>query len=118
MEAIKIKDLTVQYHVGVPDTERAKPQRLLVSVEMKGNFGKACETDELSATIDYGAVSRRLQVFGEGRSWKLIEKLAADIGQMILEEFGAAGVEVEVKKFIIPQAKYVSVKMARPAKLT
>jgi dihydroneopterin aldolase len=114
MEAIKIKDLTVQYHIGVPEAERAKPQRLLISVEMKGDFGKACETDDLSATIDYGAVSRRLQAFGEGRSWKLIEKLASDIGQMILEEFRPAGVEVEVKKFIIPQAKYVSVKVERP----
>ena len=47
--------------------------------------------------------------FGEGREWKLIEKLAADIADMILAEFKPQSVTVEVKKFPIPQARHVSV---------
>jgi dihydroneopterin aldolase len=45
--------------------------------------------------------------------WKLIETLAVDIAQMILEEFGPRSVAVEVKKFIIPQARHVSVRVTR-----
>jgi dihydroneopterin aldolase len=113
MEVITIKDLAVSYHVGVPEAERAKPQRLLITVEMKKDVGNACVSDDLSATIDYGAVARRLQSFGQGKSWKLIEKLAHDIAQMILEEFRPAAVAVEVKKFVIPDANYVSVRLER-----
>ena len=49
--------------------------------------------------------------FGDGKSWKLIEKLATDICKMILAEFKPQGVSVEVKKFPIPQARHVSVTM-------
>src|SRR5580698_1523685 len=108
MSKISIVDLEVFYRVGVPDKERAKPQRLLLTVEMKANFSKAAKSDSIGDTIDYFAVSRRLLKFGEGKSWKLIEKLAADIGEMILSEFEPKKVCVEVKKFPIPQAGHVS----------
>jgi dihydroneopterin aldolase len=106
---ISIVDLEVFYHVGVPDAERAQPQQLLLTVEMESDFSAATKTDSIAATIDYFAVSQRLLKFGEGRSWKLIEKLAADVADAILAGFKPASVTVEVKKFVIPQARYVAV---------
>jgi FolB domain-containing protein len=106
---ISIVDLEVFYHVGVPDDERAKPQRLLLTVEMDCDFSKAAKSDSIGDSIDYFAVSQRLLKFGEGRSWKLIEKLAADIADMVLSEFKPKSVTVEVKKFPIPQARHVSI---------
>jgi FolB domain-containing protein len=114
MGTITIRDLVVSYHVGVPDAERSKPQRLLITVEMGGDFGPAAQTDDLNRTIDYYAVSQRLLGFGQGRTWKLIETLAVEIADMVRAEFGAASVVVEVKKFIIPEAEYVSVRVVRP----
>jgi FolB domain-containing protein len=112
-DTIIISDLAVLYHVGVPDEERARPQRLLVTVEIENAFGPAVAHDDLKATIDYFAVTQRLLGFGQGRDWKLIEKLASDIAQMILKDFGAEAVAVEVKKFIIPEARYVAVRIRR-----
>jgi FolB domain-containing protein len=106
---ISIVDLEVFYHVGVPEEERAQPQRLLLTVEMQFDFSRAAVSDSLTDTIDYFAVSQKLRKFGDGKSWKLIEKLAADIREMILSTFQASHVSVEVKKFVIPQARYVSV---------
>lgn len=113
MDTISIIDLEVHYRVGVPDAERAQLQRLLLTVEIQRDFTRAAASDDLRETIDYYAVSRRLLAFGEGRSWKLIEKLAADIAAVMLADFGAEAVTVEVKKFIIPEARYVSVRLAR-----
>jgi FolB domain-containing protein len=113
MDTITLADLEVHYRVGVPDAERAQPQRLLLTVEMQRDFTRAAASDDLRETIDYYAVSRRLLAFGEGRSWKLIEKLAADIAALVLAEFGAEAVSVEVKKFIIPETRYVSVRLTR-----
>jgi dihydroneopterin aldolase len=109
MPRISIVDLEVFYRVGVPDAERARPQRLLLTVEMESDFSAAAKSDSIADTIDYFAVSQRLLKFGEGREWKLIEKLAADICETVLIEFKPRSVSVEVKKFVIPQAKFVSV---------
>lgn len=108
---ISIVDLEVFYRVGVPDEERARLQRLLLTVEMQFDFSAAAKTDSISDTIDYFAVSQRLLKFGEGKSWKLIEKLAADIYETILREFKPRRISVEVKKFAVPQARYVSVQI-------
>jgi FolB domain-containing protein len=113
MGMIIIKALEVFYHVGVPDEERANPQRLLVTVEMSHDLSTAAESDDLARTIDYHAVAKRLARFGEGRSWKLIEKVAGDIARTILEEFGPGSVEVEVKKFILRETRYVAVQLTR-----
>ena len=112
-DTITLADLEVRYRVGVPDAERAQPQRLLLTLEMRRDFTRAAASDDLRETIDYYAVSRRLLALGEGRSWKLIETLAADIAALVLGDFGAESVTVEVKKFIIPEARHVSVRLTR-----
>lgn len=109
---ISIVDLEVFYRVGVPEEERAQPQRLLLTIDMQFDFSAAAKTDSINDTIDYFAVSHRLLKFGEGKSWKLIEKLATDIRDMIASEFKAQSVSVEVKKFPIPQARYISVSVS------
>lgn len=113
---ISIVDLEVFYRVGVPEAERARPQRLLVTIEMEFDFSNAAKTDSLADTIDYFAVSQRLLKFGEDKSWKLVEKLAADINEMILSEFRPGSVLVEVKKFPIPEARHVSVSFSKKRK--
>ena len=113
MSKINIVDLEVFLHVGVPDEERAKPQRVLLTVGMDFDFSSAARTDSIAETIDYFAVAQRLLKFGEGRSWKLIEKLAADVADLVVSEFKPQSVTVEVKKFPIPQARYVSVSVTR-----
>ena len=112
MDRIAIEDLTVFYHVGVPDAERAKPQRLALTVEMEHDFSSI--GDSLSRTVDYQTVSQRLLDFGRGRSWQLIETLAVELAGMILHDFKPASVTVEVRKFIVPQARHVSVRVTRP----
>ena len=113
MSKISLVDLEVFYRVGVPDAERAQPQRLLLTVELESDFTAAAKSDGIADTIDYYAVTQRLLKFGGGREWKLIEKLASDIADTVLKEFKPQSVFVEVKKFIIPQARYVSVSLLR-----
>lgn len=113
MDLITIADLEVHFHVGVPDSERAQAQRLLLTIEINHDFTAAAAGDDLTKTIDYYAVSRRLLTFGEGRSWKLIEKLAVDLADLVLMEFQPWSVRVEVKKFIIPETRHVAVKVER-----
>jgi dihydroneopterin aldolase len=114
MDTIRIQDLEVHYCVGVPANERANPQKLLVTVEMAVDFTRAAKTDDLACTVDYAAVSERLKHFGEGRSWKLLETLAVELAQGIHQEFRPLSVTVEIKKFIIAEARHVAVRLTRP----
>lgn len=115
MDTITIQDLEIRYHIGVPDEERVHPQRLLLTLEMEHDIRRAAAGDDLKHTINYYAVSQRLLKLGEGRSWKLLETLVEEIAGIVLREFGAVAVTVEVKKFIIPETKHVAVRIKRSA---
>jgi 7,8-dihydroneopterin aldolase/epimerase/oxygenase len=118
VDQIIIKELEVFIRVGVPDAERAKPQRLLVTVELEHDFTAAARNDQLQETIDYHAVAVRLAAFGRRRSWKLIETMAVDMAEMILREFKPVRVSIEIMKFILPQTRHVSVRVIRPTNLS
>ena len=107
---IAIVDLEVFFRVGVSEEERARPQRLLLTVRMKCDFGAASDSDDIRDTINYQAVAEDLLSFGAGGEWKLLEKLASDLAKFILTRYRARTVELEIKKFVIPQARYVSVR--------
>lgn len=114
MDTILISDLEVMYRVGVTSAERGKPQRLLVSVELETDFRRAAETDRLGETIDYQSVCDRLSRFGEGREWQLIETLSVEMAELLLAEYSVRRVVIELKKFVIPQARFVGVRITRP----
>ena len=109
MSRISIVDLEVFYNVGVTDEERAKPQRLLITVDMSLDFSSASISDRIEKTINYQEVADELLKFGQGRNWKLLEKLASNIADFILARFKPQNVMVEVKKFTVTKARYVAV---------
>jgi 7,8-dihydroneopterin aldolase/epimerase/oxygenase len=113
MSRIAIVDLEVHYHVGVTDAERAQAQRLLITVELNTDFTAAVRSDRVEKTVNYQNIVDDLLRFGEGRSWKLIERLVTNIADEILNKYKPQSVAVEVKKFIIPQARYVAASVSR-----
>ena len=113
MFTIRIVDLEVFYRVGVPEKERAEAQRLTATVEMEVDAPRAAASDDLADTVDYFSVSQDLLHYGEGRSWKLIEKLSAELAEMILAKYRAERVRVEIKKFIIPETRHIAVSCVR-----
>jgi FolB domain-containing protein len=113
MDTITIKDLSVLCKIGVPDEERAKPQSLLITVEMSGDFSRAAQSDDIDHTINYYDVSQRVTQLCATRSFKLIERLADEIARILLGEFRAEQATVEVKKFILSNARHVSFRLTR-----
>jgi dihydroneopterin aldolase len=113
MSFITIVDLEVFYRVGISEEERAKPQRLLLTLDVKFDFSSAAVSGRIGRTIDYYEVTQRLLKLGETRSWRLIESVATDVAEKILSEFHPESVTVEVKKFSIPEARYVSASLTK-----
>ncbi len=112
-DRIHIEQLEVEANVGVPDAERATPQRLLVSITLTPATAFRELAEELDRTIDYAAVCDAVTASVRGRSFKLIETLADETALLIKRDFNARRVEVEVRKFILPQTAYVAVRTVR-----
>jgi FolB domain-containing protein len=113
MSRITIVDLEVHYCVGVSDEERSKPQRLLLTIDMSFDFSAASVSDRVEKTINYQAVVDDLLKYGDARNWKLLEKLVANLADFILNKYRPQSVMVEIKKFVIPQARYIAVSLTR-----
>ncbi|MDP6892002.1 MAG: dihydroneopterin aldolase [Verrucomicrobiota bacterium] len=112
-DKITIEDLEVRFHVGVPDEERTEAQKLLITIEIFKELSSSAKNDDLSNTIDYFSVTQEIKALGENQSWKLIETLASDICELVISNFKAESVRVIVKKFILPDTRWVSVDITR-----
>ena len=112
-DEIRIADLELMGRVGVPDEERVEPQRLTVSLVLQppGNFSDL--GDDLSRTVDYAAVCEELRRFVSNRQDKLIETLAHEMAEHLLRNFELVRVEVELRKFILPETRYVAARVTR-----
>lgn len=114
-DAIRIEELEIFARVGVPDEERAAPQRLSVSITLQPRVAFADLADDLAKTVDYGAVCAELQRMATSRADRLIETLADAMAAHLLAQFPIARIKLELCKFILPQTKFVSVRITRTA---
>jgi dihydroneopterin aldolase len=113
-DLIRVVDLEVFARIGVPDDERRDPQRLLVSLEMTvDSFSHAAATDNILRTVDYFKVAQRVKNFAADKPRRLVETLAEDLANDLLHMFPMQKLSLEIKKFILSDAQYVSVKIER-----
>ena len=111
IERIHIEQLEVSAHVGVPDQERAQPQRLVFNVTLWPEVAEP--GDDLARTVNYSAAADCLKQFVQGQSCRLIETLAEGAAKELLTKFKLRRVEVEVRKFVLPDAAFVAVTAVR-----
>lgn len=112
-DLIEIKELEISARVGVPDEERATAQRLTVSVTLQPRQDFRALGDDLARTVDYAAVCEELRKVAAERRDKLIETLAHEMAKHLLERFALTRVDLELRKFVLPETKYVAVRVAR-----
>ena len=108
-DTIRINGLELPCHIGWPDEERAHPQTLKADVEMQAPVPFAQCAEDLSNTIDYDAVARRLTALAAEQPVKLVETLADKLATCCVQEFGAPSASVTLYKFILPNTDSVAV---------
>lgn len=113
MDKITIRDLEVQTNIGVTAAERAHAQRLLISVVLERDLAEAGRTDMESSTTGYDVVAALVKQVVAQRPRKLVEAVAAEIADAVLQRRLAVAITVEVKKFSVPGSQYVAVEIYR-----
>ena len=114
-DRIHIEQLELYARIGVPDNERSRPQRITLNLTMwpKRQFDNL--EDDISLTVNYAEVSRAAREVVQSQSARLIETLAAAIADDLLKHFPLAAVEIELRKYVLPDAAHVSVLIRREA---
>lgn len=114
-DLIRVVDLEVWSKVGVPDEEREEAQRLLVDLELRlRDIGPASLTDNVKLTVDYAVVVERVKAIALSRPRRLVETLAEEIAADLLKGFPILSLALEIKKFVLPDARHVAIAIERP----
>jgi dihydroneopterin aldolase len=114
MDTIFICELKVQTKLGVPEWERMVAQTIILDIEIGYDLSKACKSDVIADTMDYGVVVSRIHDTLAEHSFQLVEALAEHICQLIIKEFGALSVKIKVAKpAILPGLKALGVEIER-----
>ena len=114
MDKIFIKDLLARCDLGVCDEERRERQDVLINVVLSVDLAPAGASDELSDSVDYRALKKRVLVAAETSSFRLAEALAEHLAAICLEDERVAEVQVSVEKpTALRFARTVSVEITR-----
>jgi dihydroneopterin aldolase len=97
-----LEDVRFYGHHGVSNAEQTVGVWFSVDAELAVDLAAAAVSDDLGATVDYGAVARRIVEVGTQGRVNLIERLAGLIAQTLLREFPAHQVRVRVRKLTPP----------------
>ena len=112
---IHIEQLEIFARVGVPEKERASAQRLTVNITFWPRHRTRDSEDKIDKTVNYSAVAEAARNFARDQSVNLIETLADLLAMHLLGKFAVQKITVELRKFVLPDAKYVSVTVTRSA---
>jgi dihydroneopterin aldolase len=114
-DRIHIEQLEIFARVGVPEKERASVQRLTVNITLWPRHRTRDSEDKIDKTVNYSAVAEAARNFARDQSVNLIETLADLLAMHLLGRFAVQRITVELRKFVLPDAKYVSVTVTRGA---
>lgn len=117
MDKIKIENLEVFANHGVFPEENRLGQKFLVSAVLYTDTRKAGQTDDLSASIDYGEICRFFDSHMKKQTYQLLERAAETLAEeLLLKTPNLRKVKLEIKKPWAPiglPLESVSVKITR-----
>jgi dihydroneopterin aldolase len=114
VDRVLIEALAVETVIGVYDWERNIRQRLVIDLEMATDIRLAAADDDLAHTLDYAAISARIQTFAAASHFELVETFAERLAALLREEFGIPWLSMTLRKpGAVPEAAAVGVRIER-----
>lgn len=115
-DLVLIEGLAIDTVIGIHDFEREIQQTVILDLEMHHDNRPAAESEDISLTLDYFAISQRLIEFVGSSEFLLIETLAERCAELLLAEFTLLALRIKVSKpGAVPEARNVAVQIFRRA---
>lgn len=116
-DEVRIEQLEVFTVIGVLEHERKGLQRLMVSISFWPYEHAHDLADNIEKAVNYSAVAEETKRFAREQAVNLIETLADRLASHLLKTFPIQKVTIELRKFALQDAKYVSVTVTRTASI-
>jgi 7,8-dihydroneopterin aldolase/epimerase/oxygenase len=114
VDTVFIKGLKCQTILGVYAWERVAVRPVVIDLEIAADQEAAFLHDNAVGLMNYDSISQRLTILLPSLSYKTVERLAAHIADVVLNEFHATQVKVTVgKPGAIANAAMVGVTISR-----
>ena len=97
-DQIQIKDLLLRTIIGINDEERRNRQDVLINVTLLADTRAAGASDDIADAVNYRTIAKRIIALVEGSSFFLVEKLAAEIAAICLQDARVERARVRVEK--------------------
>jgi dihydroneopterin aldolase len=99
MDEILLEGMLFYGYHGVNPEEQALGQRFIVDLTVSADLSEAGRTDDLTTTISYSHIFKRIRPIVETERFQLLEALGETIASTVLTEFPRANaVSVTVRK--------------------
>ena len=98
LATVRLEGLSVFGHHRARPYEKEAGQRLEVDLELEPMDNRAEASDRLADAVDYDHLYKTVRDVVEGRSYHLLEALAASTAETILERFHVRRVKVRIAK--------------------
>ena len=98
MDIVFIRDLRIETVIGIYDWEREIRKTVSLDLEMGTDIRRAGETDHIDDTLDYKSVAKALIEFVEKSEFQLVEALAEQCSQIILNDFNVPWLKLRLSK--------------------
>jgi dihydroneopterin aldolase len=98
LDLVFIEGFSGRTLIGIHASELDTPQPVVIDVCAGVPRVRACETDRIGDTIDYGVLRERLHRLLSEHRVQLLEALAEQIARIAIDEFHAHWVRVRVAK--------------------
>ncbi len=97
-DQIHIKDLQLRTIIGINAEERRDRQDVLVNLVLTADTRPAGATDDIEQAVNYRTLTKRIIQLVETSQFYLVEKLAAEIAAICLDDARVERVRVTVEK--------------------
>jgi 7,8-dihydroneopterin aldolase/epimerase/oxygenase len=98
LDLVFIEGLSGETVIGIHDSELHRPQPVVIDLYAGVPRSRACDSDRIEDTIDYGVVRERVVRLLREHRIQLLEAFAEAIASILIEEFGARWARVKVIK--------------------
>ncbi len=98
MDIIFLRELKVKTLIGVYEWERRVPQTLELDIEIALPSSRAGQSDDIKDALNYANIAHHIQSVLGSRQFNLLEALAEHIAEIMLNDFKAPWVRINVAK--------------------
>ena len=117
MDIVFIEQLSVITTIGVYDWEQEIEQKLVFDIEMGWDNKRAATSDDVHHCLDYSQVSKAIITYVSQNKFALVERVAEEVAQLLLNHFACPWVRVKVAKpGAVARASQVGVIIERGSK--